>query len=189
MIGEYGLQLAGAVSVSSVAARPGSYCHTVGQEILEMAGAYASDGQAFLRNGDPVNAVAAFAYGFGWLDAGIMLGLIRGCDESKTIPAFPEKIDYRNAEHLNEKTVRYCRMLRDAQDALEKGPDCGSAAFHVAGDFLEKGSCWFERGYRMLKDGRCMNALACFSYGYAWLDAGVRAGLLRITKQRSLFTV
>ncbi len=189
MIREYGMQLAAAVSGSSVAGRPGSYCNTIGHEILEMAGAYASDGQEFLRNGDPINAVAAFAYGFGWLDAGISLGLIQGCEESLTEPTFPDTIDSRNAEHLDEKTKRYCRMLRNARDSLEKGPDRGSTAFNVAGDFLDRGSYWFERGYRLMEEENRINALVCFSYGYAWLDAGVRAGLLKITKHRSLFTV
>ncbi|WP_243670629.1 DUF357 domain-containing protein, partial [Methanoculleus chikugoensis] len=41
-----------------------------------MAIAYHSDGFAFLRAGDRVNALAAFAYGLGWLDAGSHLGLL-----------------------------------------------------------------------------------------------------------------
>ncbi|HJK15646.1 MAG TPA: DUF357 domain-containing protein, partial [Methanocorpusculum sp.] len=39
-------------------------------EILEMVYCYASDGMVFYRKGDLVNAIASFAYGYGWLDAG-----------------------------------------------------------------------------------------------------------------------
>ncbi len=33
------------------------------------------------------------------------------------------------------------------------------------------------------------DALASFSYGHGWLDAGVTAGFFRIVAQRDLFTV
>jgi hypothetical protein len=41
----------------------------------EMARSYLEDGRHFRANGDPVNALAAFAYGHAWLDAGARLGL------------------------------------------------------------------------------------------------------------------
>jgi len=43
---------------------------------LEMAAAYLEDGRHFRERGDPVNALAAFAYGHGWLDAGARVGLL-----------------------------------------------------------------------------------------------------------------
>lgn len=41
----------------------------------EMARSYLADGRHFQEEGDEVNALAAFAYGHGWLDAGARLGL------------------------------------------------------------------------------------------------------------------
>ena len=47
-----------------------------------------------------------------------------------------------------------------------------------------------------LEDGRhfrdqddLVNALAAFSYGHAWLDAGARIGLLNVPEEGHLFTV
>jgi hypothetical protein len=36
---------------------------------------------------------------------------------------------------------------------------------------------------------RFEDALACFSYGHGWLDAAIRAGLIRITGNREIFAV
>ncbi len=44
-------------------------------EALKMAESYLEDGRSFLREGDEVNALAAFSYGHGWLDAGARFGL------------------------------------------------------------------------------------------------------------------
>ena len=46
------------------------------RECLEMAEAYLDDGRHFRGDDDPVNALACFAYGHGWLDAGARLGLL-----------------------------------------------------------------------------------------------------------------
>ena len=43
--------------------------------VEEMARAYLEDGRHFAGEGDLVDALAAFAYGHGWLDAGARLGL------------------------------------------------------------------------------------------------------------------
>lgn len=43
------------------------------EEFLEMAQSYYKDGNHFLKENDEVNALAAFAYGHAWLDAGIRL--------------------------------------------------------------------------------------------------------------------
>lgn len=40
-----------------------------------MARSYLDDGRHFLDEDDPVNALAAFAYGHAWLDAGARMGL------------------------------------------------------------------------------------------------------------------
>lgn len=45
-------------------------------QVLEMARAYLDDGRHFRDQDDPVNALAAFSYGHGWLDAGIRCGVL-----------------------------------------------------------------------------------------------------------------
>jgi hypothetical protein len=40
-----------------------------------MARAYLADGRHFRTVDDQVNALAAFSYGYGWLDCGVRLGL------------------------------------------------------------------------------------------------------------------
>ncbi|MFW6448851.1 MAG: DUF357 domain-containing protein [Halobacteriota archaeon] len=47
-----------------------------GEACLEMARAYLEDGRHFLDGDDLANALAAFAYGHGWLDAGARLGAV-----------------------------------------------------------------------------------------------------------------
>ena len=37
--------------------------------------------------------------------------------------------------------------------------------------------------------GQKEDALACFSYGHGWLDAGVQAGLFAVIANRDIFTV
>jgi hypothetical protein len=41
-----------------------------------MARSYLEDGRHFRANDDPVNALAAFSYGHGWLDCGARIGLL-----------------------------------------------------------------------------------------------------------------
>ena len=45
------------------------------QDYEEMARSYLEDGRHFRAAEDPVNALAAFAYGHGWLDAGARIGV------------------------------------------------------------------------------------------------------------------
>ena len=44
-------------------------------EVYEMASSYLEDGRHFRAGDDPVNALASFSYGYGWLDAGVRIGL------------------------------------------------------------------------------------------------------------------
>lgn len=47
-----------------------------GEACLEMARAYLTDGRHFRAEGEPVEALAAFSYGHGWLDAGARIGVL-----------------------------------------------------------------------------------------------------------------
>ena len=67
--------LAEALSETTVAAPPDSPLAAAGEECLEMAQSYLDDGRHFRAEDDLVNALAAFSYGHGWLDAGARVGI------------------------------------------------------------------------------------------------------------------
>ena len=71
----YEAMLAEALSTAEVAVPSSTPLGRGADEISEMAASYLEDGRHFRENGDPVNALAAFSYGYGWLDAGVRLGL------------------------------------------------------------------------------------------------------------------
>ena len=157
-------------------------------EIFGLAGCYRDDGDHFLRVGDRVNALASFAYASGLIDTGLFLGLFnRG--SACSILLEEEDLGRDLFEHLQEKAIRYGRLLESAHSACQPSAepgiswsDGGVCVRTVAGTYL-KGGTWF------LSAGRYNNALSCFSYGHGWLDAALRVGLLRITSDRELFAI
>lgn len=185
---EQGALFEEALLQTRIAVLEGTLLRRVADEVFEMAAAYQSDGTAFLRTGDRVNALAGFAYGFGWLDAGSRLGLL----ESPAVHP-PDAADVcipdSLAAHLDEKTHRYRRMLHSALTMVEAGPDEASPLRAGAEVLHSAAHSWYADGVEHLKAGDLAGALARFSYGYAWLDAGIRAGLFRVTGSRDLFTV
>ncbi|MCT8336670.1 DUF357 domain-containing protein [Methanoculleus sp. Afa-1] len=185
---EYGALYGEALSLARIAVPDGTSLSRAAGEVIEMAAAYHSDGFAFLRAGDRVNALAAFAYGLGWLDAGSRLGLL-----APSLAHPPETVDAgipeSQAAHLDEKTHRYRRMLDAALAGVEAAADEASSLQAAAGEFYSAARGWYAQGAACLDAGDRAAALARFSYGYAWLDAGIRAGLFRITGERGLFTV
>ncbi|WP_421908855.1 DUF357 domain-containing protein [Methanolacinia petrolearia] len=182
------------IEFSSISPPENTPLHSAAEEIIEMALAYLSDGGTFLRSGDEVNALASYAYGLGWLDAGIYAGLIScmadigfttlNCDEE-----IPELLN----DHLEEKTGRYHRMLDSAVRGVTPAPDKESPIFTAAIDIMDIAGRHLTEGwgYEQEKEGdnSLSSALWHFSYGYGWLDAGVRIGILSITGDRRLFTV
>ncbi len=171
-----------------IAVPEGTLLFRAAGEVIGMAAAYQSDGMTFLKSGDPVNALAAFAYGLGWLDAGLRLGLLEPSIASPPSPAgayIPDALVAR----LDEKTHRYRRMLEAALASVETGPDEASPLSVGAEEFRSTARSRYADGTGCLDAGDTVGALARFSYGYAWLDAGIRAGLLRVTGERGLFTV
>ncbi|MDD3047552.1 MAG: DUF357 domain-containing protein [Methanocorpusculum sp.] len=155
-------------------------------EIAEMVSCYASDGRVFYKKGDLVNAAASFAYGSGWLDAGRYLGYLAGSPSSP--PKIDEDLPPSLEDHLSEKTYRYQRMLTSALDGVTPAPDQKTAMYAAACMIFETAHSYLGRGAVYLPDD-LINALVLFSYGYGWLDCGVRAGLFSISGDRHLFTI
>jgi hypothetical protein len=67
--------LAAALEESAVAPPESTPMADAAGDCAEMARSYLEDGRHFRAENDPVNALAAFAYGHAWLDAGARIGL------------------------------------------------------------------------------------------------------------------
>jgi hypothetical protein len=159
-------------------------------KIHAMAAAYESDGLTFCASGDLVNAMASFWYAFGWLHFGISYGIFTSPGKGACPdPGSNQRLPQESGEALDEKTRRYQRLLKTARTSVTCSPERQT----VAGEFSDRiifiTGIFEQQGGRYILSGRNEDALACFSYGHGWLDAGVTAGLFRITRERDLFTV
>ncbi len=65
-----------ALEAATVAPPEGTPMAEGATDCTEMAESYLEDGRHFRATNDPVNALAAFAYGHAWLDAGARVGLL-----------------------------------------------------------------------------------------------------------------
>ena len=93
------------------------------------------------------------------------------------------------AADLAEKTDRYERMLADALDEAETVAPAGTPLGDAAAECREMATSYLKDGRHFREADDPVNALAAFSYGYGWLDAGVRMGLFSIPDGSRLFTV
>lgn len=89
---------------------------------------------------------------------------------------------------LEEKVNRYESMLRRALSAFEIAPSDNTHLKNVADDYSTMANSYYDDGIYFIKEGDPVNALACFSYGHAWLDAGVKLGVFKVSDE-SLFTI
>lgn len=164
--------------------------HVTAALILEMARAYERDGITFLASGDPVNALAGFYYGFGWLHVGLASGLLAGMDTAACpFTGQSEKLPPEFRAKLEEKSHRYDRLLDTARNSVECAPDPATANHEFAMRVLFTAGIYNNQGRHLLQSGAYEGALACFSYGHGWLDGGVAAGLFRVTAHRDIFCV
>lgn len=90
---------------------------------------------------------------------------------------------------LAEKTDRYESLLAEALATAEPVPASGSPLGQAAREFEEMAAAYLEDGRHFRDDGDLVNALAAFSYGHAWLDAGARLGVFDVPREGELFTV
>lgn len=73
--------LAAALDDAEIATAEGTPLDKAARDCEEMARSYLMDGRHFMAEGDLVNALASFAYGHGWLDAGVRIGLFDVTDD------------------------------------------------------------------------------------------------------------
>lgn len=90
---------------------------------------------------------------------------------------------------LEEKTDRYERMLANALDEADVAVPLGTPLGDAATDCLEMAESYLDDGRHFRDDDDFVNALASYSYGYGWLDAGVRIGLFSVPDDSHLFTM
>ncbi len=92
------------------------------------------------------------------------------------------------AAELAEKVERYERLLRQALEKADISPIDGSHMKAVGEDFREMAESYYKDGMHFIKSDDPVNALVCFSYGHAWLDAGARLGVFDVDDD-VLFTI
>jgi hypothetical protein len=90
---------------------------------------------------------------------------------------------------LHEKTNRYERMLADALDEATLAVPAETPLGDAAAACHEMAQSYLDDGRHFRENDDWVNALASFSYGYGWLDAGVRMGLFEIPDESHLFTM
>lgn len=90
---------------------------------------------------------------------------------------------------IAEKTDRYEGLLAEALAAAEVTAPSDTPLGEAAGEFEEMARSYLEDGRHFRETGDLVNALAAFSYGHAWLDAGARIGLFDVPEDGHLFTV
>ncbi len=183
--------LAAALACTHCSAQPYTPLERKAFAVIEMAQAYQKDGATFYNKGDLVNALAAFWYGAGWLHFGISSGLLIRDSQNQVCPfAGPfEKLPVSFSEKLQEKTHRYEQLLNAARSSVECAGEIKTISNDFAGKVLFITAQYAAQGSRYLDLGACEDALACFSYGHGWLDAGVTCGYFRILAHRDIFTV
>jgi hypothetical protein len=90
---------------------------------------------------------------------------------------------------LEEKTDRYERLLSEALDAADVAVPATTPLGEAAGECEEMARSYLKDGRHFRENDDLVNALASFSYGHAWLDAGARIGLFDVPEEGHLFTV
>lgn len=93
------------------------------------------------------------------------------------------------AEALKQKVVHYRGLTEAALKKISMQKGLSEKEKKIAMDFLEMACNYFEDAKHFEEKGELATALAAFSYAHAWLDAGVRAGILDAKGDDKLFTL
>lgn len=162
---------------------------SLAEELLAMSVSYRADGSYFITTGDTVNALAAFSYALGWLDASSCLGLVRFRESSRRWLFSRETTREDESARLEEKTERYGQILGSALRNVVAAPQGETGIAGACERILCACFILAQFGDLFRSSGMRENALGSYSYAHAWLDAGVRAGLFRVLGKQELFAV
>jgi len=92
-------------------------------------------------------------------------------------------------ESLNDKLGRYEKLTKQALETVSITQGLNIKEMKIAGDFLSMAKNYYADARHFRQNGELETALAAFSYAHAWLDAGVRAGILDGKGNDRLFTL
>jgi uncharacterized protein len=189
-IEECGVLFTTTLSRTRIIAPEDTPLNTIAASVLEMAYAYKSDGMTFFAADDPVNALACFYYGLGWLHFGLSSGLLASTHQPDCpFSGSKEILHSQFRTKLEEKTHRYAHLLDVARSSVTFASEPATTSYDYAGRILTIAAVYALHGDSCRLLGSDEEALASFSYGHGWLDAGVTAGFFRIVARHDLFTV
>lgn len=101
-----------------------------------------------------------------------------------------KKMSKNNLEQqLKTKVARYHAITQQALEKIGVHARKGTKEYGIALDYLEMARNYFNDAAHFEKTGELLLALAAFSYAHAWMDAGVRAGILDGKEDDRLFTL
>jgi hypothetical protein len=89
---------------------------------------------------------------------------------------------------LQERSKKYIEMTREALVLVKISPSKESFLSKAATDFIEMCNNYLKDATFFYDKGDFENSLAASSYAYAWLDAGVRLGILSADGDYKRFT-
>ncbi len=89
---------------------------------------------------------------------------------------------------LEERAKKYIEMTEKALEIVKIAPSQESLFYKGATDFMNMCKDYLEDSKYFFQKGDFENSLASSSYAYAWLDAGVRLGLLSAPGDYKRFT-
>jgi len=92
-------------------------------------------------------------------------------------------------KELSGRVKRYRQLTEKALKKVSIKAEKGSKDFVVAADFIAMAQNYFNDARHFEEKGRLALALASYSYAHAWLDAGVRSGVLDGKMDDRLFTL
>ena len=92
-------------------------------------------------------------------------------------------------ESLNEKLNRYEKLTKMGLETVSIKPNLNIKERKIAEDFLSMARNYYSDANFFRQNGELETSLAAFSYAHAWLDAGVRAGILDGKGNDKLFTL
>lgn len=90
---------------------------------------------------------------------------------------------------LETKVERYHAITQQGLEKISVKAKKGTKEHDIALDFLSMAENYFNDATHFQKKGDLLLALAAFSYAHAWMDAGVRAGILDGKEDDRLFTL
>lgn len=79
-------------------------------------------------------------------------------------------------------------MLDNALEKVQVSVGEKSYLKKAADDYLNMAQSYYKDGVSFKENEDLVNALVCFSYGHAWLDAGVRLGVFTVSDE-TLFAI